>query len=92
MSMAFLRIIDTAINGTGIANQGRDRKTHRIPKEALINWLLERISSLRGTRSLAYLVDMSWLLRSVRLALHLVRRINQRFPKGIGGGITLGIE
>jgi len=36
---------------------------------------------LRGTRSLAYHVDMSRLLCSVRLVLHLVRRINQRFPK-----------
>ncbi len=46
--------------------------------ETLINWLYERIASLRGTRSLAYLVDMSRLLRSVRLVLHLVRRMNQR--------------
>jgi hypothetical protein len=29
--------------------------------------------------SLTYLVDMSRLLRSVRLVLHLVRRMNQRF-------------
>jgi hypothetical protein len=28
---------------------------------------------LRGTHSLAYQIDMSRLLRSVRLALHLVR-------------------
>jgi hypothetical protein len=34
---------------------------------------------MRGTRFLAYLVDMSRLLRSVRLVLHLVRRIIQRF-------------
>ena len=47
--------------------------------ETLINWLYERITSLRGTRSLAYLVDMSRLLRSVRLVLHFVRRINQHF-------------
>jgi hypothetical protein len=51
----------------------------RIIRETLINWLYERITSLRGTRSLAYLVDMSRLLHSVRLVLHLVRRINQRF-------------
>ena len=47
--------------------------------ETLINWLYERITSLRGTRILAYLIDMSWLLCSVRLVLHLVHRINQRF-------------
>ncbi|MBX9895834.1 MAG: hypothetical protein K2Y09_11785 [Nitrosomonas sp.] len=50
--------------------------------EALINWLYERITSLHGTRSLVYLVDMSRLLRFVRLVrlvLHLVRRINKRF-------------
>jgi len=35
---------------------------------------------LRGTRSLVYLIDMPRLLRSVRLALHHVRWINQRFP------------
>jgi hypothetical protein len=47
--------------------------------EALINWLYERITSLHGTRSLVYLVDMSRLLRFVRLVLHLVRRINKHF-------------
>jgi hypothetical protein len=39
---------------------------------------------MRGTRSLAYRVDMSRLLRFVRLVrlvLHLVRRINQRLLK-----------
>ena len=41
-------------------------------KETLINWRYERITSLRGTRSLAYRVDMSRLLHSVRLVLHLV--------------------
>jgi hypothetical protein len=40
--------------------------------ETLINWLHERITSLRGTRAFAYLVDMSQLLRSGRLVLHLV--------------------
>ena len=50
-------------------------------EETLINWLHERITSLRGTCFLIYLVDMSRLLCSVRLVLHLVRRINQRFPK-----------
>ena len=48
-------------------------------RATLVNWLYERIASMRGTRSLSYLVDMSRLLRSVRLVLHLVRRINQRF-------------
>ncbi|SEF64440.1 hypothetical protein [Nitrosomonas ureae] len=57
----------------------------------LINWLHERITSLRGTHAFAYLVDMSQLLRSGRLALHLVRRINQRFLSNpvIGGKKTL---
>ncbi len=36
---------------------------------------------MRGTRSLAYRVDMSRLLRSVCLVLHLIRRINQRLLK-----------
>jgi len=48
-------------------------------RETLINWLHERITSLRGTRAFAYLVDMSQLLRSGHLVLHPVRRINQRF-------------
>ena len=48
-------------------------------REMLIDWLYERIASTRGTRSLAYLVDMYRLLRSVYLVLHLVRRMNQRF-------------
>ncbi len=48
--------------------------------EPLINTLYERIASLRGTRSLACRVDESWLLRSLRVTHHLVRRINQHFP------------
>ena len=48
-------------------------------KEMLINWLHERITSLRGTHAFAYLIDRSQLLRSGRLVLHPVRRINQRF-------------
>ena len=36
---------------------------------------------MRGTHTLTYLVDMSRLLRSVRLSLRLLRRINQRFLK-----------
>jgi hypothetical protein len=47
--------------------------------ETLIYWLYERIISLRGTRSIAYHVDMTRLLRSVRRVLHLVRRMDQRF-------------
>jgi len=49
-------------------------------REALIDWLHERITSLHGTCAFAYLVDMSQLPRSGRLVLYLVRRINQRFP------------
>ena len=48
-------------------------------KETLINWLYERIASMRGTCCFAYHVDMSRLLRSVRPVPHLVRRFNQRF-------------
>ena len=48
-------------------------------RETLINWLYERITSLRGTRYLAYLIDIYLFLRSTRLMFHLVRRINQRF-------------
>ncbi|HEU0219361.1 MAG TPA: hypothetical protein VFQ98_00985 [Gallionella sp.] len=33
------------------------------------NLLRDSIAALRGARSRAYLIDMSWLLRSVRLAL-----------------------
>ena len=51
------------------------------PKEALIKWLHERIAVLRGARSLAYLSDMSRVLRSVRLALPLARSFNQCLPK-----------
>ncbi len=47
--------------------------------ETLINWLCERITSLCGTRFIAYLVDMYRLLRSMYLVLHFIRRINQRF-------------
>lgn len=43
--------------------------------------LLERITSLRGTRSLAYFGDMSRLLRFVRLILHLAPQINRHFPR-----------
>jgi hypothetical protein len=46
-----------------------------------MNCLHERIASLRGIHFLAYRVDRSRLLRSVRQALHLDRRINQHFPK-----------
>jgi hypothetical protein len=38
-------------------------------RETLINRLHERIASLCGTCILAYLVDISRLLRSVRLSL-----------------------
>jgi len=36
-------------------------------RETLNKWLRGRIAALRGTRSLAYLLDMSRSLRSVRL-------------------------
>ena len=53
-------------------------KSLQTVKETLINRLHERVASLRGTHILAYLVDMSRLLRSVCL---LVGRINQCFLK-----------
>ena len=56
----------------------QSNKSERALKETPIYWQYERITSLRGSRSLAYLVDKSRLLCSVRLVLHLVRLINQR--------------
>ena len=47
-------------------------------RETLTTSLHERIASLHGTRFLAYWVNRSRLLRSMRLVIHLVRRINQR--------------
>ena len=48
-------------------------------KEALIKWLRERSAALRGARNLAYQLDMSRFLRSVRLALRLAHRFIQHF-------------
>ena len=48
-------------------------------REALNKWLRERIAALRGACPLAYLFDMSRVLRSVRLALHLARSLVQGF-------------
>lgn len=36
----------------------------------MVNGICERIPSVHGTHALVYRVDMSWLLRSVRLVLH----------------------
>ena len=47
---------------------------------------------MRGTRSLAYRVDMSRLLRSVRLMLHLVRRINQHLLNKQSPGVFYRIR
>ena len=47
--------------------------------ETLNKWLRGRIAAKRGARSLAYLLDMSRSLRSVRLALPPARRFLQRF-------------
>jgi hypothetical protein len=52
-------------------------------KEVLINWLRARIAALRGTRNLAVYRILSRFLRSMRLALHHARSINQRFLKRI---------
>jgi len=47
--------------------------------ETLINCPCGRIAALRGARNLDYPIDMSRFLRSVRLALHPARIINQGF-------------
>ena len=47
----------------------------------LIKWLRGRIATLRGTRNLAVYRILSRFLRSVRLALHPARSINQSFFK-----------
>ena len=66
-------------------------------KETLNKLLRGRIAALRGARPLAYLVDMSRLLRSVRLALHPARCFFQRFPNSqvsaapVGSADTSGI-
>lgn|GEM_PF-4752751 len=48
-------------------------------RESRIHSLHERIALLRITRPFVYLMDILRLLCSVRLALHRVCRINQRF-------------
>ena len=49
-------------------------------EEALINCLRKRFTVLSSAQKPAYPIDMLRSLRSIRLASHLVRRINQRFP------------
>jgi len=53
-------------------------------REALIKSLWEQIASLRGPRNIAYHIDMSRLLRAVRLALYLPQSFNQRFLRFFG--------
>jgi hypothetical protein len=49
-------------------------------KETLIKWLQQRIAALRGARPLAVLkMYCLRVLCSVRLALHLLRSLTQRF-------------
>jgi hypothetical protein len=45
----------------------------------MIKWLREYMAALRGAQRLAYLHDMSRLLRSVRLALQPARSFNLLF-------------
>ena len=52
-------------------------------QEALINCLRKRSAALGGAQKLVYPIDMSRFLRSIRLASHLVQRINQYFPNQI---------
>jgi hypothetical protein len=47
----------------------------------LNNLLRDAIASLHVARNLAYLFDMSWLLRAVRLTLTPLATVLQRFPK-----------
>lgn len=50
-------------------------------REALPQSLRGSIAALRGTRPLAYLYDMSRVLRAVRLALNPARASMQSFPR-----------
>ena len=52
-------------------------------KEALNKLLREPMAALRGAQILAYLNDMSRILRSVRLALDSLATLVQSFPKSI---------
>ena len=60
-------------------------------KETLNKWLRGRIAAKRGARFLAYLLDMSRSLRSVRLALPPTRRFLQRFHKRLLLAPLLGL-
>ena len=51
------------------------------PREALNKLLREPMAALRGAQILAYLNDMSRILRSVRLALDSLATLVQRIPK-----------
>lgn len=42
--------------------------------------LRKRFATLGGAQKLVHLYDMSHFLRSIRLASHLARQINQCFP------------
>lgn len=53
----------------------------RLARETLNKQLRGRIAALCGARPLAYLVDMSRVLRSVRLALHPAHSLVQCFPE-----------
>ena len=60
-----------------MSNTGTDLNGLNITMESLNKWLRELIAALRGARTLAYLNDMSRVLRSVLLStLSLI----QRFP------------
>jgi hypothetical protein len=47
----------------------------------LNNWLRKRSAALGGARKFAYRHDMSYFLRSIRLAFHLALRIIPCFLK-----------
>ncbi len=56
-------------------------KSMTIARETLNKLLRGRSASLRGARMLAYLFDMSRILRPVRAALDPARGFLQRFPR-----------
>ena len=75
-----------ASSGKGVGFDGHTALLQRALRETLNNWLRGRIAALRGARSLAYLLDMSRSLRSVRLALHPARSFLQRLPSRLRRG------
>lgn len=51
-----------------------------MPRKALIHCLHNRFAALGGAQKLAYPIDISRFLCSVRLVSHLVRRMTHHLP------------